>query len=135
MKKLKKTEVGVTNCNYRPQYLPNGGIQWLLPKPWTSSIKQCMQHRTGALLRPSKWSSKYVHFLLLCHLLLHWRPLGQYGASSHLMAASRCFQISLGHATSGSAICIAPVHRCGHKNGQQQRCIRSSIMPLLYHNT
>jgi hypothetical protein len=33
----------VTDCNYWLQYLPDGGIQWLLVKLWTSSIGQCVQ--------------------------------------------------------------------------------------------
>jgi hypothetical protein len=44
------------------------------------------------------------------------------------MAASSGFQSSSGHAALGNAICIAPVHRHGHQNGQQQRII---LMPLL----
>jgi hypothetical protein len=33
---------------YWLQYLPNGGIQWLLVKPWTSSIGQYARYCTGA---------------------------------------------------------------------------------------
>jgi hypothetical protein len=62
MKKLKKMGICVINCIYQPQYLPDGGIQWLLPKPWTSSIERRMQYCTGAPPWPSKWPEKLVHF-------------------------------------------------------------------------
>ncbi len=127
MKKLKINKVGVTDCNYWLQYLPNGGIQWLLPKSWNSSIGQCVWYCTGALPRPSKWPSKLAHFLSSCCLLLPWQPLGQYGVISHPMAASSGFPNSPGHAPLGNAICIAPVHRHGHQNGQQ---LRNILMPL-----
>jgi hypothetical protein len=67
-------------------------------------------------------------FCCLFCLLLAWWLLGQYGASSCPMAASSDFQSSPGHAASGNAICIAPVHCHGHQNGQQWRNI---LMPLL----
>jgi hypothetical protein len=74
-------------------------------------------------------------FLLSFHLLLPWRLLGQYGASSCPMAGSSGFRSSTGHAALGNAICIAPAHRCGHQNGRQMRSICSSSSPHLYHNT
>ncbi len=63
-------------------------------------------------------------FPLLFCLLLAWQPLGQYRASSCPMAASSGFRSSPGHAKLGNAICIAPLHRHGHQNGQQ----RSNIL-------
>jgi hypothetical protein len=127
MKISKKNKVGMTDCNYWPQYSHNSGIQWLLPKPWTSSIRRCARYCTGAPPRPSKWPSKLVHFLLSCCLLLPWQPLGQYGASSCPMAASSSFRGSPGHAALGNAICIAPAYCHGHQNCKQQRNI---LMPL-----
>jgi hypothetical protein len=62
-------------------------------------------------------------FLLSFCLLLPGRPLGRYGASSRLMAASSGFRSSPGHAALGNAICIAPVHHCGHQNGRRMRFI------------
>jgi hypothetical protein len=59
MKKIVKSK-----C-MRDQYLPNGGVQWLLPKPWTSSIGQCVQYYTGAPPRPSKWQEKLVHSFVM----------------------------------------------------------------------
>ncbi len=53
MKKLKKTSVCMSDGFYRPHYLPNGGIQWLLVKPWTSSIGRCARLHTVALPWPS----------------------------------------------------------------------------------
>jgi hypothetical protein len=50
---------------YWPQYLPNGGVQWLLVKLWTFSIKQYTQYSTGAPPRPSKWPAKLVHLFIV----------------------------------------------------------------------
>jgi hypothetical protein len=47
------------------QYSPNGGVKWLLPKPWISSIGQCAQYGTGTPLQPLKWPAKLVHFIIL----------------------------------------------------------------------
>ncbi len=120
----------MTNCMYRLQYLLDGGVQLLLPKPWTSSIGGCAgivpAHRRGHQNGQKSWSI----YLLLFYLLLTWRPLGQYGASSPLMAASSGFQSSPGHAASGDAICIAPAHCHGHQNGQQRKCICSLLLPF-----
>jgi hypothetical protein len=88
-------------------------------------------HRRG---HQNGQSFRYI-FSLLFHLLLPWRLLGQYRASSHPMAASSGFQSSPGHAASGNAICIAPAHCCGHQNSQRMRCICLSLLPCLYHNT
>jgi hypothetical protein len=49
---------------YWPQYLPNGDIQWLLTKPCTSSIRQCVRYCTSAPSQPSKWPAKLVHFVV-----------------------------------------------------------------------
>ncbi len=127
-KTQKKTKVGFADCNYQWQYSPNGGIQWLLTKPWTLSIGRWARDCTGAPPQPSKWPSKLVHFLLSCRLLLPWRPLGWYRVSSCPMAASSGFLGSPRHAASGNAVCFSLAHRHGHWNGQQQRNI---MMPLL----
>jgi hypothetical protein len=50
---------------YWLQYLLDGGVQWLLPKPWTSSIGQYVQYCTGAPPRPSKWPAKLVNFFIV----------------------------------------------------------------------
>jgi hypothetical protein len=113
---------------YRPQYLPNGGIQWLLVKPWTSSSGRYTQYCTCAPPRPSKRPLCRCICLLLFVCLLPWRPLGQYGASSCPMAVSSGFRSSPGHAALGGAVCIAPVHRCGHQNGRRMRYI-CSLLP------
>ncbi len=52
----------MTDCNYWPQYSPNGGVQWLQLKPWTFSIGKCVQYGIGALLWPSKWLANMVSF-------------------------------------------------------------------------
>ncbi len=54
----------MTNYSYRSKYSPDGGVQWLLVKHWTSSIGQCMQYCTGAPPRPSKWPAKWVYFVI-----------------------------------------------------------------------
>jgi hypothetical protein len=65
MKKLRITDVSVTNCNYWPQYSPNGGDQWLQSKPWTTSTGQCAWYCTGASAQLSKWLAIMVHFLIV----------------------------------------------------------------------
>ncbi len=45
----------------RSKYLPDGGVQWLLVKPWTPFTGQCMRHCTGASSRPSKWVAMVVY--------------------------------------------------------------------------
>jgi hypothetical protein len=58
MKKLEKTNVGMSNGYYQPQYLPDGGVQWLLVKPRTSFIGQYVQYHTGAPPQQSKRPAK-----------------------------------------------------------------------------
>jgi hypothetical protein len=48
MKKLEKNGICMTSCNYWPPIPPNGCVQWLLPKLWTSSIRGCAWYCTGA---------------------------------------------------------------------------------------
>ncbi len=92
-----------------------------------------LYRRTAAAIKMGSLFSKC--FLLLFCLLLPWRPLGQYGVSSYLMAMSSGFQSIPGHAALGDAVCIALAHRRGHQNGRRMRCICSSLSPRLYHNT
>jgi hypothetical protein len=47
------------------EYLPDGGVQWLLVKPWTLSIGQCMQHCTGTSLGLSKRVATVVYCFAL----------------------------------------------------------------------
>ncbi len=79
-------------------------------------------HRHGHQNGQQSWSI----FLSSFCLLLLWRPLGQYRASSHPMAASSSLRSSPGHAALGNAICIAPAHVEGLQNGLQWRCILMS---------
>ena len=51
--------------------------------------------------------------------------------SSRPMAASTGFQCSPGHAAFREAACIASTPPHGHRNGQQQRCIRLLLLPFL----
>ncbi len=86
-----------------------------LGNAWCMVLAHCHSHQTCQ----HSWSI----FLLSCCLLLPWRPLGQYGASSCSMVVSSGFPGSPRHAALGDAICIALVHRRDHQNGQQRRCI------------
>ena len=52
------TGVGMSLLCYWSECLPNGGIQWLLVKPWTSSIGRCARYCTAASWWPSKWPAK-----------------------------------------------------------------------------
>jgi hypothetical protein len=45
----------------RREYLPDGGVQWLLLKPWTCCIKRCAPYRIGAPPWQSKWPVDEVH--------------------------------------------------------------------------
>jgi hypothetical protein len=65
MKNIKNTGVGMSDGFYWPQNLPDDRVQWLLVKPWTSSIGQCAWYCTGAPPRPSKWPAKQVHLFLV----------------------------------------------------------------------
>jgi hypothetical protein len=65
MKNSEKNGVLVTDCNYWPQYLPNGGDQGLQSKPWTTSIRQCVQYCTGASARLLKRLAIMVHFFIV----------------------------------------------------------------------
>jgi hypothetical protein len=65
MKKNQKNSACMTDCNYWLQYLPNGSVQWLLPKPWTSSIGQCVRYCTGAPPWKLKWPAKLAHFFIV----------------------------------------------------------------------
>ncbi len=96
---------------------------------WTmhAVLYQCIT----AAMNMATFLGVFICWLLFVCLLL-WRPLGQYGASSHPMPASSGFRSSPGHAALGNDVCIAPVHCRGHQNGWQTRCIclPSSILPL-----
>ncbi len=111
---------------YRSKCSPDGGIQWLLVKPWSSSIRRCARYRTAALGWPSNHQLCWCICWLLFICLLPWWMLGRYGASSRPMPASSGFWSSPGHAALGDAVWIAPVHCRGHRNGRRTRCIRSS---------
>ncbi len=50
---------------YWSKCLPNGGIQWLLVKPWTSSIGRCVRYCTAALQWPSKRPDFLVYLLFI----------------------------------------------------------------------
>jgi hypothetical protein len=105
-KKHKNPSECMTNCCYWPQYSPDGGVQWLLVKPWTLHWVMCtvMYRRIAMAI---KTASK-VGVCFSCHFICSctWRLLEQYGASSCLMAASSGFWGSPRHAALGDAVCI-----------------------------
>jgi hypothetical protein len=124
VKKLEKNGVCVTNCKYWLQYLPNGGAQWLLPKPWTSSIGQCMWYCTGAPAQrhghqngQQSWS---IFSSVFCLMSPCWPPR-QYGESSRPMVVSIGFRGSHGQAALGDAVCITPMCSYGRRNCLQWR--------------
>ena len=102
---------------------------------WTSSIGQCTWYHT-AKLRWQNCNGQQSWFIsslsLLFCLLLPWLQPGQHEASSRPMAASSGFRCSPGHAILGDVVCIAPLHRHGHCNGQQRRYIFLLSPPLLF---
>jgi hypothetical protein len=85
----------------------------------------CNGHRYGH-------QSGYIFNYIVVCLLLPWRPLRRYGFSScpMPMAASSGFRCSPGHAALGDAPCITSMPLHGHRNDQQQRCIRSLPPPF-----
>ena len=138
-------KIHCTSVRYRCyccKYLPNGGIQWLLVKPWTFSTGQCVRYHTTASRWPSERPAKAVCFIIAVCLSVAWlseRPAkvvcfiivvclfvcllpcwlpGQYGASSCPMGASRGFWYSPGHAALGDTCGVAPTPPHGHRNGQ-----------------
>ena len=46
------------------EYSPNGGVQWLLSKPWTYSIGRHDHCCTGMSARPSKWQATEVELII-----------------------------------------------------------------------
>ena len=129
---IPKIGVSVSDWCYQSKRLPNGGVQWLLWEPWTSSIGRCTRYSTVAPLLPSKWSAKWTHCASSFCLLLPWQPRGQCGASSCPMAASSGFLYSPGHAALGDVVCIAPLQCHGYQNGQQRRYICLLPPPHLF---
>ncbi len=136
MKKLKKTQGRLDWLQLLAAIL----AQWRRPVASTKALDLLHQAMRAVLYWRTASAIKMAikvgpFFLSSCCLLLPWQPLGWYGASSRLMAASSGFWGSPGHAALGDAVCITPAHRHGHQNGQQWWCICSSSSPLLYHNT
>ena len=91
------------------------------PKPLLSGDARGIVpvHRHGHQNGQGMW---YIFCLFLC-LLLPWLPQGQWNIITCQMVASSSFQGSHGHAASGNAVCIAPVHRHGYRNGRRTRCL------------
>ncbi len=92
-KNSEKSRICVTGCIYRPQYSPNGGVQWHLPKPWISSIGQCVQYRTGEPPWPSKMASKvgpfFCRYFVCCCPGSRWGNTEQVVAQWHRPVASQ----------------------------------------------
>jgi hypothetical protein len=112
----------------RDQLLPLAAIlaQWQCPVASSEALDllywaiwAVLYWRTATAIKNGQQSGCMV--LLLFCLLLPWWRLGQYGASSFLMAASRGFWSSPAHAASGNVLCIAPVHPQDLQNGPQLR--------------
>jgi hypothetical protein len=82
------------------------------------AICEVMYQRTAESI---KIASKVGPFLSLFHLLLPWRPLGHYGASSCPMVVSSGFRGSPGHAAVGDVSVllwrIRKAFKMGHNGG------------------
>ena len=65
-----KSGLGMTNWCYWSECLPNGGVSWLLWKPWIFSTGQCAWYSTGAPPRSSKQPAKltltHIHHCFVC---------------------------------------------------------------------
>ncbi len=115
---------------YWSECSPDGGIHWLLVKPWTPPSAHVRgivpPHQDGHQNGQLCWCICWLLFVCM----LPRRTLGRYGESSCPMPASSGFWSSPGHAALGDAICIAPAHCCGHRNGRRTRfiCSSSSIL-------
>jgi hypothetical protein len=46
------------------QLSPNGGVQWLLVKPWLCCIRRCRMYHFNASARPFKWPATEVHLFV-----------------------------------------------------------------------
>jgi hypothetical protein len=104
--------------------------QWQHPVASTEALDllRCamcvvLHRHTAATIKMASKVGPWPFFLPPFCLMLHWQPLGQYGATSPPMAASSGFWSSPGHVPLGNAICIAPAYCRGHQNGQQRRCM------------
>jgi hypothetical protein len=67
-KHQKKLVLACPIDGYWSECSPNGGIQWLLVKPWTSSIGQCARYCTAALQWPSKQPALLVFLLIVVYV-------------------------------------------------------------------
>ncbi len=95
---------------------------------WTSSIGRCVIIPVHCHGQRNGQQSRCFFIIICC--MGPWWPLGQYGVISCLMAASRGFGYSPGHAALGDVGGIAPTPLHGHQNGQQRRYICSPLSIL-----
>ncbi len=110
------------------QYLPNGSIQWLLVKPWTSSIGWCGQYCSGALPRPSKMASKVGAWYCCCFVCCC--PGSGWGNTERVVAWWRhpeASGVALDMSHQHDVLCIAPAHLQDLQNGLQWRYILMSL--------
>ncbi len=122
----KTSEKPVLVCpidGYQSKCLPDGGIQWLLVKPWPPPLDDVRgivpPHRNGHQNGPQ---SRCI-YSLLCGWLSPWRSQERYGASSCPVAASSGSRYGPGHHSLGDATWIASMPLHGHQNCLQWRCI------------
>ena len=62
----RKTIIYMSNWFCWIEWLPDGGDQWLLVKPWNFSIRQCTRYCTCASQLPSTWPAKRGNSLHHC---------------------------------------------------------------------
>jgi hypothetical protein len=84
--------------------------------------------RIAAAINTATFLGVFVNCCLFAYCPL--QQLGRYVASSCPMPVSSGFLSIPGHAALGNAICIAPAHCHGHRNGRRTRCICLSSLIL-----
>jgi hypothetical protein len=87
MKTSKKNVLAMSDSYYWTKYLPNGGVQWLLVKPWTSSSGKCAQYcnrRTAAAMNMAFFLGVFVDFYLFACC-----PGGRWGNTEQVVTRQR----------------------------------------------
>jgi hypothetical protein len=83
------------------------------------AMRAVLSRRTAAAIKMASKVGPFFHHCFVCCC-----PGGCWGDTERVVSPDGGVQWlrgSPGHAALGNAICIAPAHRCGHRNGQQQR--------------
>ncbi len=131
MKSNTKTGNGMSNC-YWNNYLSNVGSQWLLPKPWTPSIRQCKRYCTSAFPWPLEWPANIMYFSSCC---FPCDPGGHRGNMEWVVIQwqhPKSSGLSPGHIASSHAVRITPTCLHGHQHALQWRYNHLLLLPFLF---